>query len=74
MSEPEDDIERRLAAIERRIAHLVRQLDSLADTLAELRDGTTTDDMRTQPKRPSEGDRDGSRWWRHRCHRRRFRR
>lgn len=74
MSEPEDDIERRLAAIERRIAHLVRQLDSLADTLAELRDGTTTDDMRTQPKRPSKGDRDGSRWWRHRCHRRRFRR
>lgn len=74
MSEPEDDIERRLAAIERRIAHLVRQLDSLADTLTELRDGTTTDDMRTQLERPSKGDRDGSRWWRHRCHRRRFRR
>lgn len=73
MSEPEDDIERRLAAIERRIAHLVRQLDSLADTLAELRDGTTTDDTQTQPKRPVKSDRDGSRWWRHRCHKRRFR-
>ncbi len=74
MSEPEDDIERRLAAIERRMAHLVRQLDSLADTLAELRDGTAADDTRTQPRRPAKGDRDGSRWWRHRCHRRRFRR
>nr|WP_024877765.1 hypothetical protein [Saccharomonospora piscinae] len=72
MSEPEDDIERRLAAIEQRMAHLVRQLDSLADALAELRDGTADGDTPPQQKRPTKRDRDGFRWWRHRCHRRRF--
>lgn len=69
-----DDIERRLATIELRMAQLILQLDSLADALAELCDGTAADDTEPPLTRPPERRRDGFRWWRHRCHRRRFRR
>ncbi len=72
MNEP-DDIERRLAAIEQRLTHLVRQLDALTDALAELCDGTAVEDT-PRPKPPFPSRRDGFRWWRHRCHRHRFRR
>lgn len=68
-----DEIANRLAAIERRMASLVRQVESLADALTQHRDGIANAFHQPQAQ-PSNRHRDDSRWWRHRCRRKHFRR